>query len=362
MGAAGSNTSRLPTGDNALGSPGTGGTLAAPASNNSSNDLIEAARRDDDSLGRTSRSRKRLGGRSNTDSRNRSRDRSMDRVVSEMRSSCRFEPPISKTLGEAVIEFEDVKKSYTLPGQKDHTVQALRGITLSDQGEFYAVRRGEFVMIRGPSGGGKTTMLNCMGTIDLPSSGCIRLLGRQITADGATEAQLARLRLKRVGFVFQTFNLLGTLSAYENVELPMTVLGKLSAKDRKRRCKHLLAQVGLEDRMSHLPSELSGGEQQRVTIARALGNNPEVLLLDEPTGDLDTRTTIDVMDLLLRINRDMKMTMVMVTHNEDLECYADRILYVKDGVFERQELNEEQQSLEYSSYVAYLNSQGSNGD
>jgi putative ABC transport system ATP-binding protein len=344
MGNAMADTSRLPTTDETPHSPGTGGT-PAPASNSSSNDLIAARDRDEQER------------RSSPLSKRRKRGRGADSSPSQAPAEPRFEPPINKTLGEPVIEFENVRKSYTLKGHGE-AVQALRGITLSDRSEFYAVRRGEFVMIRGPSGGGKTTMLNCMGTIDLPTSGCIRLLGRQITANGASESQLARLRLKRVGFVFQTFNLLGTLSAYENVELPMTVLGKLGAAERKRRVCGLLAQVGLEDRMGHLPSELSGGEQQRVTIARALGNNPEVLLLDEPTGDLDTRTTIAVMNLLLRINRDMKMTMVMVTHNPDLECYADRVLYVKDGVFERQELNEEQQALELESYVAHLNSQG----
>jgi len=145
------------------------------------------------------------------------------------------------------------------------------------------------------------------------------------------------------------------MSAYENIELPMLILGKLSAKERHERTLKLLEMVGLQDRMGHLPSELSGGEQQRVTIARALANDPELLLLDEPTGDLDTKNTIEVMDLLLKLNLELKTTCVMVTHNPDVECYADRIVYIQDGRIVKQAINAQQVKLEFHSYIEYLN-------
>lgn len=208
-------------------------------------------------------------------------------------------------------------------------------------------------MIRGPSGGGKTTLLNIIGTIDSPSGGTISILGEPVT-EKSSDNYLADLRLRKIGFVFQTFNLIATMSAFENVELPMTLLGKLKPRERRERAKMLLKMVGLEDRMAHLPSELSGGEQQRVTIARALSNDPEILLLDEATGDLDTRNTVEIMDLLLKINLNRKTTMIMVTHNPDVECYADRILYVSDGRFVKQILNEIQVPLVYEHYENYL--------
>lgn len=150
--------------------------------------------------------------------------------------------------------------------------------------------RGEFVMIRGPSGGGKTTMLNLIGTIDSSSSGELLIMGQKIDKDSSDDF-LSQLRLKHIGFVFQTFNLLATMTALENVELPMILLGKYDDKERKKKAVALLKRVGLGDRLDHLPSELSGGEQQRVAIARALANEPDILLLDEPTGDLDSRST-----------------------------------------------------------------------
>lgn len=209
-------------------------------------------------------------------------------------------------------------------------------------------------MIRGPSGGGKTTLLNLIGTLDHPTGGKIELTGETIDAT-SSDAFLADLRLRKIGFVFQTFNLISTMSAFENVELPMTMLSEKSALQCKRRAQKLLTLVGLRDRLEHLPSELSGGEQQRVTIARALANDPEILLLDEPTGDLDTKNTIEIMDLILSINRERRTTCLMVTHNPDLECYADRILYVKDGRFHKQATNKEQTKLDFESYLAYIN-------
>ncbi len=280
--------------------------------------------------------------------------------------------PYHKTVGESIVKLKDISKHYTISGRSE-SVRALERVTLCDDdsdddddnnhnnnsndssGEFFSIKRGEFIMIRGPSGGGKTTLLNIIGTIDRPSGGTLEILG-QVVNDKSSDAYLADLRLRRIGFVFQTFNLIATMSAFENVELPMTLLGKYNRTERRHRAKQLLRMVGLEDRMSHLPSELSGGEQQRVTIARSLANEPEILLLDEPTGDLDTRNTVEIMDLLLNINLNQKTTMIMVTHNPDVECYADRILFVSDGRFVRQSLNEIQTPLIFERYDAFLKS------
>ena len=240
-----------------------------------------------------------------------------------------------KRLGPPCVEIEGLSKSYTLPGRAE-VVQALRCIDLRSDGGFYPILRGEFVMIRGPSGGGKTTLLNILGTIDEPTSGTVSLLGERVDAS-SSDSYLAALRLRKVGFVFQTFNLLATMSAFENVELPMTILGERSARECKERAMALLDLVGLQDRYGHLPSELSGGEQQRVTIARALSNEPELLLLDEPTGDLDTRSTIDVMDLILRVNQEQGTTCVMVTHNPDLECRHHNTTTVQHSTARRED-------------------------
>ena len=259
-------------------------------------------------------------------------------------------------LGKPVISIRELSKSYILPGREE-PVQALSLINLCDDPlltEFFSIRTGEFIMIRGPSGGGKTSLLNCIGLIDRPSSGSIQLMGRDVDLAVAKDDDLSKLRLKKIGFVFQTFNLLATFTAFENVRLPMSILGKLSAKEMDRRATYLLTRVGLQDRMDHLPSELSGGEQQRVTIARSLANDPDILLLDEPTGDLDTKNTIEIMNLLLEVNQRMKKTLIMVTHNGDLELYADRILYVKDGCFEKQIINAQQCELDVDLYKKFL--------
>lgn len=195
-------------------------------------------------------------------------------------------------------------------------------------------------------------MLNLIGTIDSSTGGELFIMNEKIDQN-STDDFLSDMRLRHIGFVFQTFNLLATMTALENVELPMILLGKLSDKDRRQRAISLLKRVGLGDRLDHLPSELSGGEQQRVAIARALSNEPEILLLDEPTGDLDSRSTVAIMDLLLNINRigpngdgeHTATTCVMVTHNPEIECYADRILYVQDGTFVKQALNEVQTAI-----------------
>jgi putative ABC transport system ATP-binding protein len=268
-------------------------------------------------------------------------------------------PPKVLKSSENVIICEDLCKEYILEKRVDPVV-ALKGVTLSDTCEFYPVKKGEFVMVRGPSGGGKTTLLNLLGTIDSPTSGTVKILNTPIN-NASSDAYLSLLRLKHIGFVFQSFNLLATMTAFENVELPMNLLNELPTKERKLRAKQLLVGVGLRDRLDHLPSELSGGEQQRVAIARALANSPDIVLLDEPTGDLDSRSTVEIMNLLLSINRFgpkgdgvNPTTCVMVTHNPDIECYADRVLYVQDGIFVKQAINLKQVALKPDEYAMYM--------
>ena len=257
-----------------------------------------------------------------------------------------------KQFGEPVVVVENVSKHYEIEGRAEPVI-ALRDVRMMDGSVFMPVREGEFLMIRGPSGGGKTTLLNLIGTLDKSTGGKIFIMGEEVNETSSDEF-LANLRLTSIGFVFQTFNLIATMSAVENVELPMILSGEHNKKDRRRRAKMLLRMVGLRDRVAHLPSELSGGEQQRVTIARALANNPKILLLDEPTGDLDTENTIEIMDLLLKVNLEARTTCIMVTHNKDVECYADRILYVKDGKFQKQVLNSRQSRLDLDHYKGYL--------
>jgi len=227
---------------------------------------------------------------------------------------------------EVVIFLNNIHKTYLLGIEG---VPALRGVSLS-------VRKGEFVCIFGTSGGGKTSLLNVIGTIDKPTKGEMWLNGVRIT-NHTTDEEFARLRLKHLGFVFQTFNLLSSLTALENVEMPMILLGELSREERRARAMELLAAVGMEDRVDHLPAQLSGGEQQRVTIARAMANKPSVLLLDEPTGDLDTVNTSIVMKLLTDLNKDHGVTLVMVTHDVGLKFFADRIIWMRDGKIQRVE-------------------------
>lgn len=263
--------------------------------------------------------------------------------------------------GEPIVICNQISKIYKLPGG-DEEVRALNNICLDINSEFKPIRRGEFVIIRGPSGGGKTTLLNILGTLDSDFEGELIIMNEVITKK-CTDTFLSSLRLKNIGFVFQSFNLISTMTALENVQLPLTIDNKISDEEKKKRAMMLLSRVGLEDRMEHLPSELSGGEMQRVAIARALSNHPDILLLDEPTGDLDSTSTIEVMNLLLSINKfdphkdnQNKTTIVMVTHNPELECYANRILYVQDGEFIKQAINEYQQALTVEEYLNYINS------
>lgn len=220
----------------------------------------------------------------------------------------------------AVASCENIHKTYLLGLEG---VPALRGVALD-------VIEGELLVVYGTSGGGKSTLLNILGTIDVPTKGNLSLFGRRIT-DRSPDVLLAALRSKHVGFVFQSFNLLSTMTAVENVALPMIVVGEKSREEIHERAVSLLKDVGLGHRLEHFPSMLSGGEQQRVTIARALANEPEMLLLDEPTGDLDSVNTDIVMNILLTLNKDKGLTMVMVTHDVYMKQYAHRVLYLRDG-------------------------------
>lgn len=215
-----------------------------------------------------------------------------------------------------IIKTSDLKKSYTL-GKVD--VQALNGIDCS-------VERGEFIAIMGPSGCGKSTFLNIIGMLDTPSSGEIYIDGREVTKMNSSAR--AEYRLKHIGFIFQFFNLFNELTAIENVMFPMMLNKK---PDHNERAKKLLDIVGLGDRFHHLPSELSGGQQQRVTIARSLANNPKILLADEPTGNLDTRSSAEIIELFRKLNLEQGQTIVMVTHSLEIGKKADRIIYFRDG-------------------------------
>lgn len=216
-----------------------------------------------------------------------------------------------------VIELKDVWRTYYLG---DNVVHALKGLTLS-------VKKGEFLAIVGKSGSGKTTAVNQIGCLDSPSEGEVILDG--INTSHLSESRLAIIRGKKIGYIFQKFNLIKTLSAQENVELPM-IFQNIPTDERKRRAKELLTKLDMGDRLINKPSELSGGQQQRVAIARALANEPEIILADEPTGNLDSKTGIMVMDYLKKLHEEGK-TIILVTHDEKLSSYAQRIITLVDG-------------------------------
>eukprot|EP00301_Raphidiophrys_heterophryoidea_P018930 c3921_g1_i1.p1 GENE.c3921_g1_i1~~c3921_g1_i1.p1 ORF type:complete len:345 (+),score=52.77 c3921_g1_i1:142-1176(+) len=232
---------------------------------------------------------------------------------------------VSIPLGEnrPVVQLSNLHKTYLLGIEG---VPALRGVDLE-------IRQGEFVIVYGTSGGGKTSLLNLVGTIDAPTKGGLILFDTRIDRK-TKEKDLANIRMKRMGFVFQTFNLIPSMTALENVELPMILMGVLNKAQRFQRAKELMERVGVAQRMNHLPSQLSGGEQQRVTIARALANSPDLLLLDEPTGDLDTHNTDRVMSLLMNLNAE-GITMLMVTHDDSLRNCAHRVVHMLDGRVQR---------------------------
>lgn len=224
-----------------------------------------------------------------------------------------MEPPSNPCLAEAIA----VTRSY-----ENGRVKALRGVNLQ-------IEKGDFVAITGASGSGKTTLLQMLGGLDTPDSGEIRFRGQTLSSMG----DLSSFRAQQVGFVFQSFHLLATLSACENVQVPM-VESPLSRKDREQRAIQLLEQVGLGERVQHRPSELSGGERQRVAIARSLANDPDLLLADEPTGNLDRESTTMVMELLARIHRANGTTLVLVTHDPSTADYARRRIVMSDGTVE----------------------------
>lgn len=222
-----------------------------------------------------------------------------------------------------IIEIKDIKRDFKLGSE---TVHVLKGVNLE-------VAQGDYVALMGPSGSGKSTLMNILGCLDTPTSGEYVLDGKDVSV--LKDDQLAEIRNKSIGFVFQTFNLLPRTTALDNVALPMVYAGNTKS-ERDARAKEVLGQVGLSDRMDHHPNQLSGGQRQRVAVARALVNKPAIILADEPTGNLDTKTSIEIMHLFDEIHANGN-TVILVTHEEDIAAHAHRIIRLRDGVIESDE-------------------------
>jgi putative ABC transport system ATP-binding protein len=223
---------------------------------------------------------------------------------------------------DALIALDHVYKTYKMG---DVDIHALRAVSLE-------IHPGEFIAIMGTSGSGKSTTMNILGCLDRPTRGQYYLEGQDVST--MSKDELADIRNRKIGFVFQNFNLLSRTSAIENVELPMLYLG-VKQPERNERAKEALEMVGLADRMNNMPNQLSGGQQQRVAIARSLVNRPAIILADEPTGNLDSRTAIEVMDIFQRLNRERGITIALVTHEPDIAQYASRVIVFKDGRIKR---------------------------
>ncbi len=223
-------------------------------------------------------------------------------------------------MGDLVVDARNITKVYTMG---DVQVHALRGLSIQ-------IVEGEVIAVMGPSGSGKSTLMNILGCLDRPTSGEYYLDGESVADLG--NDQLADIRNRKVGFVFQSFNLLPRATALANVELPLRYAR--NGKNRRRRAREALESVGLADRISHRPSELSGGEQQRVAIARALVNEPSIVMADEPTGNLDTKSGDEVMEILLKMNEERDTTLIIVTHDPEIAAYTQRVVNIRDGKVE----------------------------
>jgi putative ABC transport system ATP-binding protein len=229
-------------------------------------------------------------------------------------------------MSNSLIKISDIKRDFILGNE---TIYVLKGIDLQ-------INKGEYVALMGPSGSGKSTLMNILGCLDTPTSGTYILNGKDVSQ--MHDDDLAEVRNKEIGFVFQTFNLLPRTTALDNVALPMIYAG-YPKSERNKRAKEVLTQVGLDDRMDHQPNQLSGGQRQRVAVARALVNKPSIILADEPTGNLDSKTSVEIMKLFGDIHASGN-TVILVTHEEDIAKYAHRIIRLRDGIIESDQLNE----------------------
>jgi putative ABC transport system ATP-binding protein len=229
------------------------------------------------------------------------------------------------TMSNALIDIKNIKRDFVLGTE---IIYVLKGIDLK-------INKGEYVALMGPSGSGKSTLMNLLGCLDTPTSGSYVLNGKDVSI--MNDNDLAEIRNKEIGFVFQTFNLLPRTTALDNVALPMVYAG-YSKTDRRKRAAEVLTQVNLSDRMDHQPNQLSGGQRQRVAIARALVNNPSIILADEPTGNLDSKTSVEIMKLFDDIHSQGN-TVILVTHEEEIAAYAHRIIRLRDGMIETDKIN-----------------------